>query len=407
MNRRVSTASVDKSVEKIVNNGPTPDAAGDRRLSYKNWTGRRPPPRSGRHARASGMLLPLAICLVVPLMACTHPRFSTLTGRPPIVIAHRGASGYLPEHTLAAYRLAIAQGADFIEADLVSTRDGVLIARHGVDLTETTDVADHPEFARRRTRKTIDGSPAEGWFADDFTLAEIRTLRARQRLSFRSRDYDGRFEIPTFQEVIDLARRESGRTGRRIGLYPETKHPSYHRSVNLPLEEKLVDALARNGLTGRDAPVFIQSFEVANLKALRRITGVGLVQLLEGEGIAADGRVVPGRPYDFVLAGDPRTYADLLTPAGLAEIRTYADGIGPWKRYIIGEAGKRLAAPGTLVRDAHAAGLLVHAWTFRDEARYLAEDYGQDPLAEYRQFYGLGVDGVFSDFPDRAVAGRR
>lgn len=347
-----------------------------------------------------------------------HSRFSTLTGEPPVVIAHRGASGYLPEHTLAAYKLAIEQGADFVEPDLVSTKDGVLIARHELNITETTNVSEHPEFAARRTIKVVDGASAEGWFADDFTLAEIKTLRAKQRLPFRPQQFDGLFEIPTLQEIIELAKRESGRSGRVIGIYPETKHPTYHRSVGLPLEETLVETLKRHGLNGRTAPVVIQSFETANLKALRKMTEVRLVQLIEGIGLAPDGGVIAGKPYDFAVSGDPRTYADLLTEDGLAEIGTYADGIGPWKRYLVGIAGtggidaqaddahKKLGPPTSVIRDAHRAGLFVHAWTFRNEPRYLASDYGGDPLEEYRQFYDLGVDGVFSDFPDTAIAAR-
>lgn len=353
------------------------------------------------------------------MTGCTpHSSFPTLSGAPPVVIAHRGASGYLPEHTLAAYELAIEQGADFIEPDLVSTKDGMLIVRHELNISETTDVAEHPEFAARRTSKIIDGRQAEGWFADDFTLAEIKTLRARQRLPFRPQQFNDRFEIPTFQEVVELAKRASERSGRVIGIYPETKHPTYHRSVGLPLEEKLVEMLERYGLNGRTAPVVIQSFETDNLKALRKMTEVRLVQLIDGDGVAPGGGPIPGKPYDFTAGGDPRTYADLLTPEGLMEIKTYADGIGPWKRYLIGLAdpgevgasrndyGEKLGYPTAVVRDAHSVGLFVHAWTFRDESRYLASDYGGDPLKEYHQFYSLGVDGVFSEFPDTAVAAR-
>ncbi len=317
----------------------------------------------------------------------------------PLIIGHRGASGYLPEHTLEAYELAIKQGADFIEPDLVSTKDGALIARHEVNITETTDVADHPEFASRKTKKIIDGIGEEGWFADDFTLAEIRTLRARQRLLFRPQEFNDLFQIPTLEEVIDLARRESKHTGRTIGIYPETKRPSYHQSVGLPLEENLVRILDANGLKGKDSPVIIQSFEVANLKKLNKRTCVRLVQLIDAEDIALEGTVTPNKkPYDFVVSGDPRTYADLLTPQGLAEIRTYADGIGPWKRYILG--------PSEVIKNAHEVGLFVHAWTFRNENRSLASDYGGNPVEEYLQFYCLGIDGLFSDFPDTAWTSR-
>lgn len=211
----------------------------------------------------------------------------------PLVLGHRGATGYLPEHTLASYELAIAQGADYIEPDLVSTRDGVLIARHEVDITETTDVAAHPEFASRRKTKAIDGFTTTGWFADDFTLREIKTLRARQRLRFRATQFDGQFQIPTFAEVLELARRARQDTGRVIGVYPETKHPTYHQSVGLPLERKLVRALADVGWNDSKAPVFIQSFEVANLKLLNRLTDVRLVQLIDANDVGSMAALTP------------------------------------------------------------------------------------------------------------------
>jgi glycerophosphoryl diester phosphodiesterase len=334
----------------------------------------------------------------------------TLTGRLPIVIAHRGASGTLPDHTLESYRLAIRQGADFIEPDLVPTRDGVLIARHEPNITETTDVGARPQFADRRTTKTIDGQAETGWFAEDFTLAEIKTLRAAQPLAFRDQSHNGLYAIASLQEVIDLARNESVRTGRPVGIYPEIKHPSYFRGIGLPLEEPLLAALAANGLDRSDAPVFIQSFEVANLKRLASATAVPLVQLIGGYRTAAGGTPLYGRPYDFTLAGDMRTYADLISPTGLAEIARYAAAIGPWKHSIVpvhlAAGAWRLTRPSGLVADAHAAGLLVHPYTFRNEARYLAADYADDPAAEYRQFYTLGVDGVFSDFPGTAVEAR-
>ena len=349
------------------------------------------------------------------------PGFPTLHGHVPLIFGHRGASGYLPEHTLAAYRLAIEQGADNIEPDLVATQDGVLIARHEVNITDTTDVANRPEFAARKTTKTIDGKAEHGWFADDFTLAEIKTLWAKQRVPSRPRDFDGRYRIATFQEIIDLAQAEARILNRPIGLYPETKHPIYHQAKGLALESRLVDALEKNSLNHADAPVFIQSFETANLKQLHAMTPVRLIQLVDALGVNPDGSVNPGQPYDFVVAGDPRTNADLLTTTGLKEIATYADGVSPWKRYIVGskrsedkggeasatEAGRRLQAPTDLIGKAHAAGLLVHTWTLRDEASYLAADYQGDPLQEYLQFYCLGIDGVFSDFPDTAVRARQ
>jgi glycerophosphoryl diester phosphodiesterase len=314
----------------------------------------------------------------------------------PIVIAHRGASGYLPEHTLAAYELAVRQGADYIEPDLVITRDGVLIARHENEIGGTTDVA--VKFPERRTTKEVDGEAVAGWFAEDFTLAEIKRLRARERLAFRSQAHNDEFEVPALQEILDLVARLEAETGRRIGIYPETKHPSYFRGLGLPLEEPLLELLHARGYRTAEDPVFLQSFEVGNLRWLRERTALRLIQLLDEKGA----------PWDFVVTGDSRTYADLATPDGLREIAGYAAGIGPHKRLIVplGPQG-RLAEPTTLVRDAHAAGLLVHPWTFRNEASFLHRDYGGDPAAELRQFYALGVDGVFADFPDVAVRARR
>ncbi|MFL5792818.1 MAG: glycerophosphodiester phosphodiesterase [Actinomycetota bacterium] len=328
-------------------------------------------------------------------------------GRLPLVIGHRGASGYRPEHTLASYRLAIEMGADYIEPDLVSTKDHVLVTRHENNIADTTDVAAHLEFASRRTTKTIDGTPVTGWFTEDLTLAELRTLRAKERLpGLRPANtaFDGLYPVPTFQEVIDLAKRAG------VGIYPETKHPTYFDSIGLSLEEPLLATLRANGLTGPRAKVFIQSFETANLKELHAKTRLPLVQLIDATG----------RPYDFVVAGDPRTYADLVTPAGLAEIATYADGIGPNKDLIVprDSAGK-LQTPTSLVRDAHRAGLVVHPWTFRRENDFLPLDFRQgnpaspeflrapgDLPAELRLFLRLGVDGVFSDNADVAVATR-
>ena len=317
--------------------------------------------------------------------------------RKPLVIAHRGASGYIPEHTLEAYTLGIEMGADFIEPDLVITRDGVLIARHESELSKTTDVADHPELAGRRTTRHIDGHEVTGWFSDDLTFAEITTLRARERHPFRSHERDGLFKIPSFDEVLDLARAKSQETGRPIGVYPETKHPSHFRALGLPLEAPLLAALAAQSQGLPPVPVFIQSFETANLQALRRQTDLPLIQLLEAEG----------QPWDLALAGDPRTYDDLGTPQGLAAIAGYASGIGPNKRRVvpIGPDGQ-LLPPTTLVADAHRAGLAVHCWTFRSEAAYLAAGYGGEPEREYEQFFELGVDGVFGDFPDLAVRAR-
>ncbi len=320
-----------------------------------------------------------------------------------LVIGHRGASALRPEHTLASYELAIELGADAIEPDLVATADGVLVARHENEISGTTDVAAHAEFAARRSTKSIDGASVTGWFTEDFTLAELKTLRARERIPANrpaNTAYDGRFPIPTLQEVIDLARAKTAETGRTIALYPETKHPSHFRAVGLPLEKRLVDALHANGFRGRKAPVFIQSFEVANLKEMRALTELPIVQLLSGSG----------RPDDFRRGGDARTYASMTTPAGLREIAAYADGIGPSKEMVIPrDAQNDLAAPTALMADAHAAGLLVHPYTFRPENPFLpanlrrgdaASPSGRGDLAaEIAAFLRAGVDGVFTDDP--------
>jgi glycerophosphoryl diester phosphodiesterase len=324
---------------------------------------------------------------------------------PPIVIAHRGASGYRPEHTLAAYELGARQGADYIEPDLVSTRDGHLVVRHENEISGTTDVASRPEFADRRATKTIDGAAATGWFTEDFTLAELKTLRARERIPAlrpANAEHDGRHEIPTFQEVIDLAARLSEELVRRVGLYPETKHPTYHRSIGLPLEPRLVEALRRNGLDGPGAAVFVQSFEVENLKALRRELAVPLVQLL-------------GAPANRPADGSPDRYEELATPDGLRRIAAYAQAVGPSKVHIVPRDDSGASRPATrFVEDAHRAHLLVHPYTFRRENSFLPAELrsGEDPAAagdlaaELRRFFALGVDGVFADFPDIAVSAR-
>ena len=299
---------------------------------------------------------------------------------PVLIIGHRGASGHRPEHTIESYTLAISMGADYIEPDLVSTKDGVLVARHENEIGGTTDVAD--KFPARKTTKTIDGQPVSGWFTEDFTLAEIRTLRAKERLPFRSHERDGMYPIPTFDEVVALADAKSKETGRTIGVYPETKHPSYFRSIGLPLEPALLETLSRHGKRTKADAVFIQSFEPANLQLLRPQTQLQLVLLLEA---TAD-----------------------VSPARLAEIRTFADGIGPDTRLIVpANADGTLREPTSLVADAHKAGLLVHVWTLRSEPAFLSPTYGGDPLKEHRQFASLGVDGIFTDFPDVAFAALR
>lgn len=379
----------------------------------------------------------LAVTGILGLVACAGSpaasgRYPTLDGKAPLVIGHRGASGYLPEHTLESYKRAVELGADFIEPDVVATKDGELVVRHEPNITATTDVATRPEFASRKTTRQVDGVAETGWFTTDLTLAELKTLRAKQAMADRDQSHNGKYAIPTLREVLDLARSESARTGRTIGVYPETKHPTYHVNAGLALEDRLLKLLAEYGYTAKNSPVIVQSFEVGNLKYLRGKTAVRLVQLIDGDGVSAQGKVTlappSDKPYDFTVARDSRTFADLLTPAGLKEIKTYADGIGPWKAYLLPARqvdangdGKpddlngdgviderdRVQLPATpVVKDAHAAGLFVHPFTFRSEPKRLVSDYRGDPAAEYKKFYEMGVDGVFSDFPDTAVKAR-
>lgn len=316
----------------------------------------------------------------------------------PLVIAHRGASGERPEHTLAAYELAIDQGADFIEPDLVPTKDGVLVARHENEISGTTDVASRPDFADRKRTKTIDGQTVTGWFTEDFTLPELKTLKARERLpQLRGTAYDGQFEVPTFAEVLALAKR------RKVGIYPETKHPSYFEAMGKSFDGPLLLELTKAGFTKRKDPVFIQSFEVGNLERLAGKTKLRLVQLVGPANEAPADR--PGT-----------TYGAMLTPDGLKRISAYAAGIGPEKSLVIPRnTTGALTQPSSLVRDAHAAGLVVHPWTFRAENIFLAagQRSSADPKghgdvrAEICAFLRAGVDGVFSDFPGEAVAARK
>jgi glycerophosphoryl diester phosphodiesterase len=326
-----------------------------------------------------------------------------------LVIGHRGASGYRPEHTLASYELAARLGADYVEPDLVITKDGVLVCRHEPEIGGTTDVSARPGFAARRTTKQLDGVATTGWFAEDFTLAELKTLRAKERLpDIRQHNtlYDGLFEVPTFAEVLELRKRLSAELRREIGIYPETKHPTYFQKAGLPLEQRVVDALTRAGLNRRGAPVFVQSFEVTNLGQLRALgLRTNAVQLLSATGA----------PFDTVAAGKGPTYADLVTPAGLRGIAAYAQGIGPDKIQVIPRnADGTLGAPTTLVADAHAAGLLVHPYTFRAENTFLPVDYrrGTNPtdygraIDEQVTYLKTGLDGLFTDQADIGVLSR-
>ena len=337
------------------------------------------------------------------LAAAATPAAGQDRPRRPIVIAHRGASGERPEHTLMAYRLAIQEGADFIEPDLVLTKDGQLVVRHENEIGATTDVASRPEFAARKNTWTIDGQRVTGWFSEDFTLAELKTLRARERLPQLRPDsakFNGREAIPTFQEVIDLAKAESRRTGRTIGVYPEMKHPSHFASLGLPIEPRVAQALRAAGLNSKTAAVFVQCFEVGPLKTFRTMSSARTVQLVSQAAGPAD---QPGMRY-----------SQMITPAGLKAVAAYAAGLGPEWPLVIRVSADGLGDTTALVGDAHAAGLVVHPWTVRAENAFLPKglQVGTSPAAHgnvdpvFRRLYGAGIDGLFSDFPALAVAAR-
>ncbi|MFZ6742011.1 glycerophosphodiester phosphodiesterase [Undibacterium sp. JH2W] len=331
----------------------------------------------------------------------------------PTVTGHRGASAWRPEHTLASYQRAIDDGADIVEPDLVATKDGILVARHENEISGTTNVSTLPQFAGRKTTKTIDGIPVTGWFTEDFTLAELKTIRAKERIPANrpaNAAFDGQFEIPTLQEIIDLVKQQAKDKNRVIGIYPETKHPTYFKAIGLPLEKRLVDVLVANGYKGKNAAVFIQSFEVANLKELRGMTEMRLVQLVDNPLNPPVNGVPRNAPYDFVAAGSNRTYADLIKPAGLKEIAQYADAVSPYKEVIIPrDAKNELGAATSFVTDAHAAGLKVHTWTLRPENPFLPPSMRQgdpasltqrgDSIAEITAYLKAGIDGFFTDDP--------
>ncbi|MEO6747013.1 MAG: glycerophosphodiester phosphodiesterase family protein [Caldimonas sp.] len=371
--------------------------------------------------RIGGAVGAVIAALSLALPAFEAGAYSTLDGNAPIVIAHRGASGYRPEHTLAGYALAIQLGANYIEPDLVLTKDGHLIVRHEPMLDGTTDVASKFDASRRSTR-ILDGVATTAYFASDFTLAEIKTLRAVQPVASRDQSYNGQFEIPTLGEVIALAQSQSALLGRSIGIYPEIKHSSFHATAfgaHVIEDKALVTLHAAYGNVAQ-APVFIQSFEVGSLQYLNGLTQMRLVQLIDADDVKANGSlslVNPYRqPYDFLLKGDPRTFADLLTPEGLAFVKSYADGIGPWKPYLvktvadgvdrngdgsIGIGDRRIDGSTGVIEAAHQAGLLVHSFTFRNDSG----GYGfTDPVGEMAYYMQLGVDGVFTDFTDAGVA---
>ncbi|MFE0401892.1 glycerophosphodiester phosphodiesterase [Streptomyces nigra] len=328
----------------------------------------------------------------------------------PTIIGHRGASGYRPEHTLGSYQLALDMGADIVEAgDLVPTRDGHLVCRHEPEIGGTTDVASRPEFAGRRRTKSLDGVATTGWFTEDFTLAELKTLRATERIPANRPHntlYDGRWEIPTFEEVLRWQDEQTRKRGEQVWIYPELKHPTYFREQGLGLEERVARVLRKHRKDRRDSPVILQSFEPTSVQRMNRLVDNPLVVLLSGANT---------RPWDFETTGDPRTTADLITPAGLREIASYAQGIGPTLDLVIPkDAAGRLTEPTTLVRDAHEVGLLLHPYTMRNENPFLPADFrkGTDPDAygdvfgAYRTYFATGIDGVFTDNPDTGLLAR-
>lgn len=324
----------------------------------------------------------------------------------PTVVAHRGASGYRPEHTLGSYQLALDMGAHVIEQDLVPTKDGHLVCRHENDITGTTDVADHPEFASRKTTKSVDGVSLTGWFTEDFTLAELQTLRAKERIPKNREEntlYNGRWAVPTFEEVLRWAESEGRKRGRPVWLHIETKHPTYFRKLGLGLEEPLAKLLRKYGRHEKNSPNFVQSFEPSSMERMSKLIAAPRVVLLSNAS---------SRPWDFVEAGDPRTVADLIKPEGLKWIASYAQGIGPTLDLVIPrDTEGRLTEPTTLVRDAHAENLVLHPYTMRNENTFLPVDYrkGTDPNAygdvfgALKAYFATGIDGIFSDNPDTAL----
>ncbi|MBW5420555.1 glycerophosphodiester phosphodiesterase [Streptomyces sp. BG9H] len=324
----------------------------------------------------------------------------------PTVVAHRGASGYRPEHTLGSYQLALDMGAHVIEQDVVPTKDGHLVCRHENDITATTDVAAHPEFASRKTTKTVDGTKYTGWFTEDFTLAELKTLRAKERIPGTRQHntlYDGRWDVPTLEEVFEWAEKQGRKRGRRIWLHIETKHPTYFRKLGLGLEEPLAKLLRRYGRHKKNSPNFLQSFEPSSIQRLAKLVSAPRVVLLSGAS---------SRPWDFIEAGDPRTVADLIKPEGLEWMAGYAQGIGPTLDLIIPrKADGSLGTPTTLVEDAHEAGLVLHPYTMRNENTFLPANFrkGTDPAAygdafgAFKAYFETGIDGIFSDNPDTAL----
>ncbi|WP_035061408.1 glycerophosphodiester phosphodiesterase family protein [Andreprevotia chitinilytica] len=372
-------------------------------------------------------LLAVSALFAASTLAAPAPRHAglkTLDGATPLIIGHRGLPGLYPEEVIEGYKAAIAAGTDSLELDLMSSSDGVLFACHNVFLSDTTDVAEHPEFASRKTSRMVDGvQTGPEWYISDFTAAELKTLRVKQPVAARSKQYDGKYPMATLQEIFDLLKEaRAANPGRNLTVYPETKNPIYQRLLGVPLEEKLLAMLIKEGWNRPDAPVFTQSFEPESLKMMRRLgLKTRAVQLIDGDGMDyKTGKMTyespdNAKPFSWQQHGDPRTFASMVTPEGLKEIRTYADGIGPWKFYILppqgvdadGNAVKTLDQahnqPATsLVADAHKAGLFVHPYTFRNEPGRLTKTYAGDPKAEYMAYFDAGVDGVFTDFSGTA-----
>lgn len=353
-----------------------------------------------------------AVFLTGPSMSqAAEPAFKS-----PLIIGHRGAPGYMPEHTIGSYETAIRMGADFIEPDVVATKDGHLVVRHDPVLTDSTDILAHPEFASRKRTVKLAGYEITDFFVCDFTLAEIKTLRAKQVMPQRDHSHDGQYEILTLEEMIDVAQQGGKRAGRVVGIYPEIKLPTLHSQVGLPIEDKLLDVLKKAGYTSAASPVYIQSFETANLKYLKKKTDIRLMQLVGGDTDPTTGEMVfkvpNDRPYDWTVAGRAGTYADLLTPAGLDEVATYASVVAPTKRFLLAfktdASGARVpVAHRDIIDNAHKRGLKVHIWTMRDDQPFLDPYYRDDAVAEYLDFFRLGVDGVFTDFADTAVKARQ
>lgn len=361
------------------------------------------------------MLKKMALSLMIlNLTACNEDNDSIYAAPPTVntpeilIIGHRGASALRPEHTLAAYQKAIDDGADFIEPDLVATKDGYLVARHENEIGETTNVSELPQFADRKTTKVIDGVSLTGWFTEDFHLNELNQLKARERIpQIRPNNvqYNDLYNIPTLEQIIELADQHYQKTGKIIGLYIETKHPTYFQQQNLALENSLLMSLAKHKYTREIAPVYLQSFEISNLKAMREqldqlnsIKQIKIIQLYGGKST---------QPADAAMQKLTINYGDMATVAGLKEVAKYADGVGPSKTYIL--PNTQAATVTSFVKDAHAVGLKVHPYTLRPENEFLPDylDCGVNPaercetgaIKEYELFFEAGVDGIFTDDP--------